>query len=149
MMTYDVREISGIDAMMKQFPLLKQLTPALEETTTRCMLLDMIKKDYRMMGVFMGEQCVGLSGIWIGTKLYSGKYLEVDNFVTDQTFRSKGIGKLLLDAIQELARAEQCRCIMLDAYTSNTSGHRFYFREGFTIRGFHFIKELDDIYACR
>lgn len=128
--------------MMEQFGLLQQLTTSLTPESTREMLIDMILKGYRMIGVFEGELCLGISGIWIGTKLYSGKYLEIDNFVTDSKYRSKGIGKMLTDHIEKMAREENCQCIMLDAYAVNTAAHRFYFREGYLIRGFHFIKEI-------
>jgi hypothetical protein len=35
-----------------------------------------------------------------------------------------------------------CKTAMLDAYIGNEAGHRFYEREGFSKRGFHFLKTL-------
>lgn len=142
MMTFDIRPISDVDQMLKQLPLLQLLTADLTESRCRKMLEDMTRAGYQMIGVFDGEHCVGLSGIWIGTKLYSGKYLEIDNFVTHPDYRSKGIGQLLVRHIEQMAQQHHCQCIMLDAYTSNTAAHKFYLREGFVIKGFHFIKSL-------
>ncbi|MBX7095499.1 MAG: GNAT family N-acetyltransferase [Flavobacteriales bacterium] len=142
MMNPEFRFFGSVEEMMEQFPLLKLLTPGLDQHSTTQMLREMIQSGYRMLGLFEGSTCLGLSGIWVATKLYSGKYLEIDNFVTHPDYRSKGIGKLLIEEIERIAQKEKCKVIMLDAYTVNTEAHRFYFREGFVVKGFHFIKTL-------
>ena len=142
MMNPEFRFFGSVEEMMEQFPLLKLLTPGLDQQSTAQMLREMMQSGYRMLGLFEGSTCLGLSGIWVATKLYSGKYLEIDNFVTHPDYRSKGIGKLLIEEIERIARKEKCKVIMLDAYTVNTEAHRFYFREGFVVKGFHFIKTL-------
>lgn len=142
MQKFEIKEITSVEEMLKQFDLLRLLTPDITQPGTQEMLQEMVKNKYRMIGVFDNLVCVGLSGIWIGTKLYSGKYLEIDNFVTHPGYRSKGIGKLLVNYIDQIAKAENCKCIMLDAYVTNPAAHKFYLREGFIIRGFHFIKSL-------
>jgi hypothetical protein len=43
----------------------------------------MIPNNYKQIAVFEGDVCVGLSGLWSGTK-NSGKYLEIDNFIVQQ-----------------------------------------------------------------
>jgi GNAT superfamily N-acetyltransferase len=106
------------------------------------MLKDMLLHGYRMAGAFDGKTCVGLSGFWIATKIYSGKYVELDNVVIDKNYRSLGIGKLLCDWIISEAKKQGCETAMLDAYVENASGHKFYLREGYIIRGFHFIKKI-------
>lgn len=136
-----IREMTGTAEMLEQLPLLQLLTPELTESRAEKMLKEMTDQGYRMIGAFSGKQCIGLSGIWINTKLYSGKYLEIDNFVVDPDYRSSGIGKKLMMEIEKTARLNQCECIMLDAYTHNNSAHKFYIREGFQIKGFHFIKK--------
>ena len=137
-----VREITSRREMVAQYPLILQLNPAMTEAQYSHMLGQMLPNGYRMVGIFDGETCLGLSGFWINTKLYSGKYLEVDNFVVDAGRRSQSLGKHLTDWLQELARQEDCQTIMLDAYTSNHAAHRFYFREGFHIKSYHFFKTL-------
>lgn len=137
-----ITEIQGLEDMARQYALVKCLNPDLGLPRYRQLLIQMLAKGYRMVGAFLGEECVGLSGFWTGTKLYSGKYLEIDNFVIDEARRSAGIGKRLLDWLEQEARRQACETIMLDAYTSNTRGHRFYFREGYIIKGFHFLKRI-------
>jgi ribosomal protein S18 acetylase RimI-like enzyme len=139
---FEIRELNSVEEMSEQLLLLKMLTPELTEENLETWLPSMIDKGYRMIGVFEGRKCIALTGIWTGHKLYAGKYLEIDNFVTSAEYRGKGIGKLLTDHVVSIAKKENCSCVMLDAYTSNTEGHRFYMREGFVIKGFHFIRNI-------
>ncbi|MBC3540709.1 GNAT family N-acetyltransferase [Rufibacter sediminis] len=137
-----IREIEELAEMVRQFPLIQHLNPTMEPARYEELLRQMVPQQYRMVGVFDGDTCLGLSGYWMGTKLYSGKYLEVDNFVVDEQSRSKGIGKLLLDWLTAEASKHRCETMMLDAYVVNHAAHKFYLREGFVIKGFHFLKRL-------
>ncbi|WP_181306762.1 GNAT family N-acetyltransferase [Rufibacter sp. XAAS-G3-1] len=137
-----IREITELTEMLQQFPLIQYLNPHMESSRYETLLRLMLPQQYRMVGVFDGPACVGLSGYWLGTKLYSGKYLEIDNFVVDEQYRSQGIGKLLLDWLTAEAAKHQCETMMLDAYVVNHAAHKFYLREGFVIKGFHFLKRL-------
>ena len=138
-----VREIETEEEMVSLFPLLKQLNSKLKKADYKFMLKDMLLHNYRMAGVFQGKKCVGLSGFWIATKIYSGKYVELDNVIIDNDHRSQGIGKLLCDWIIDEAKKLGCQTAMLDAYSENSSGHKFYLREGFILRGFHFLKKIN------
>jgi len=141
--TYAVQEIEGLQPMLAQHRLIRQLNPALDLPRYEQLLRQMLPNGYRMAGVFdAAGTCLGLSGFWINTKLYSGKYLEVDNFVVDDACRSQGLGRLLSDWMLQEAQRHHCDTIMLDAYTTNSSAHRFYFREGFHIKSYHFYKSL-------
>jgi GNAT superfamily N-acetyltransferase len=137
-----IREIKTEKEMVSQFPLILQLNSKLIKSAYEKMIRDMISHGYRMAGVFDGKKCVGLSGFWIATKIYSGRYVELDNVVIDKNYRSQGLGKLLCDWIIIEAKKQGCETAMLDAYAENSSGHKFYLREGYMIRGFHFIKKI-------
>lgn len=139
---FQIKEITDLAEMVQQLPLIQCLNPNMEPARYEALLRLMLPQQYRMVGVFDGTTCLGLSGYWIGTKLYSGKYLEVDNFVVDEQYRSQGIGKLLIDWLTAQAAKHQCETMMLDAYVVNNAAHKFYLREGFVIKGFHFLKKL-------
>jgi ribosomal protein S18 acetylase RimI-like enzyme len=139
---YTIKELTTHSQMLAQHSLILQLNPAMELATYEQLLYQMLPNGYRMVCIFDGETCVGLSGFWINTKLYSGKYLEIDNFIVDARYRSKQLGKQLADWLQTEAQKHNCQTIMLDAYTSNHNAHRFYFREGFHIKSYHFYKSL-------
>lgn len=137
-----VKEISTLEEMLEQLPLVQQLYPDMTKEKYEEMLRDMIPNSYTQVVVLDGEKCVGLSGIWFNTKLWTGKYIELDNVVTDKSHRSKGVGKLINDFAAEKAKQLGCRFIVLDAFTENRDAHRFYFRDGYVIRGFHFLKTV-------
>jgi len=128
--------------MLPHLGLIQQLTPALTLEAYRELLTAMVPHRYAMLAAFEGESCLGISGYWIGHKLYCGRYLEIDNFVVHAAHRSRGIGKLLIDELTAIAHQERCAHVMLDAYLENTDGHRFYERHGFVKRGYHFILPL-------
>ena len=128
--------------MLPLAPLLQQLNPISTPEYLDIALDDMIAHGYRMVTIQEGDICLGVAGIWVTTKLYSGKYLEMDNVVVASEYRSRGIGKLLTDYVTELARKEGCAAIMLDAYLENEKAHIFYEREGFVKKGYHFLKKL-------
>ena len=73
---------------------------------------------------------------------YEGRRLYVDDLVTDQAHRSRGIGRALLQHLEQHARNMQCDVLALDSGTQRTDAHRFYFREGLVIPSFCFRKNL-------
>lgn len=99
---------------------------------------------YHLVGAFDGETLAGVSGAWLATKIWCGLYLEVDNLVVAEAYRSAGIGSLLVSHLEDYARAKDCKVMVLDSYTANTASHRLYHRLGFEIWGFHFIKPIGD-----
>jgi ribosomal protein S18 acetylase RimI-like enzyme len=99
---------------------------------------------YQIFGAFDGGCLAGVCGAWIATKLWCGRYLEIDNLVVAPGERSAGIGTRLIEHLQAIGRGRGCNLIVLDAYTSNHASHRLYHRLGFEIWGFHFIKPIGD-----
>jgi len=140
---FAVQELHGLEQMLEQHHLILQLNPHMPLQRYHELLQQMLPNGYRMVAAFnQGGRCIGLSGFWISAKLYSGKYLEPDNFVVDTAYRSAGVGKLLSDWMLREAQRHQCDTVMLDAYVTNSAAHRFYFREGFHVKSFHFFKSL-------
>ena len=99
---------------------------------------------YEIFGAFAAEKLVGVAGAWIATKIWCGRYLEIDNLVVDPNQRSAGVGSLLVQHLESLARERDCKIIVLDSYTANRPSHRLYHRLGFEIWGFHFVKPIGD-----
>jgi GNAT superfamily N-acetyltransferase len=99
---------------------------------------------YELFGAFSAGKLVGVAGAWIATKIWCGRYLEIDNLVVESGLRSAGIGSLLIQHLEALARQRDCKILVLDSYTANHPSHRLYHRLGFEIWGFHFIKPIGD-----
>jgi GNAT superfamily N-acetyltransferase len=96
-----------------------------------------------MLGVFYEDKCIAISGYWIQTKIYSGRYLEPDNVVVDSDFRSKKVGELMMKELEIIAKESSCRYLMLDAYLENSRAHQFYGNLGFQKKGYHMLKKLE------
>jgi GNAT superfamily N-acetyltransferase len=136
--------LTSVQEMLSQIETIKFLYPNMTTERYEGFLSDMIPKNYKQVAVFDSETCVGLTGFWFGTKLWTGKYLEIDNFIVHPEYRKNGIGKLLTQFIDEKAKELNCTCIVLDAFTGNFEAHKFYYNQGYVPRGFHFIKTIDE-----
>ncbi|PBJ12674.1 GNAT family N-acetyltransferase [Flavobacterium sp. ACN6] len=143
-MTLQIREITTIDEMLAEIETIRFLYPNITLEKYKSFLSEMIPHNYTQIGVFENNLCVGISGCWSATKLWTGKYLEIDNFVVHPEYRSKGIGKKLTDYIEKKAIELNCSSIVLDAFTGNFGAHRFYYNQGYAPKGFHFVKILDE-----
>ncbi|BCX50237.1 hypothetical protein HAHE_41450 [Haloferula helveola] len=97
---------------------------------------------YQAFGGFAGDEMVALAGAWVATKVWCGRYLEIDNIVVSPDHRSGGYGSRMIQHLEALAKEELCEIIVLDSYTSNHASHRLYHRLGFEIFGFHFVKSV-------
>jgi len=137
-----VRELKGEAALQSIYPLIKQLNPKMSRTVFQRRLREMCAQDYRCAAAYLGDTIAGVAGFWTGTRFYCGKYMDIDNVVVDDTHRGEGIGALLMSWLEAKARREGCRIIVLDTYTHFTKAHKFYFREGYTILGYHFRKDV-------
>lgn len=139
-----VRQLSGKAEMLKYFSVIQELYPTLTLEEYDRDLTEMLPNNkYGQVAVFEGENCLGISGYWIGTKLWCGKYLEIDNLIVSSKFRSKGVGKLLFDLLTKKALDEKCSMMALDSYTANFRAHKFFYNEGFGPKGFHFVRILE------
>jgi ribosomal protein S18 acetylase RimI-like enzyme len=138
-----VIELGTKTEMMEQFPLIQQLYPDYTIEKYGDLLAAMLPNNYKQIIVVENGITIGLAGFWIGTKLWSGKYLEMDNVVVHENFRSNGIGSIMTNYLNQKAIDEDCKMIVLDAFSTNFGAHKFYMNHGFVPKGFHFIKFLN------
>jgi len=131
------------DEMMACYDLIKQLNPKLNQAEYAHMLIEMTTNKYKQLIAIQNDIIIGVCGFWINTKIYTGKYIELDNVVVDTQIRNQNIGEQLCLKLLEIAEKEQCKVAMLDAYLENEAAHRFYERLGYRKKGFHFIKKLN------
>lgn len=142
-MGISIRELSAQE-MPGIWPLIHQLNPKLTEQQFNARLTRMAgEMGYRCVGAFDDSGALlGISGFWIMLRFWNGLNVDIDNVVVDESARGLGVGKMLMDWIENLARKEGCEMAVLDAFAYNSDAHRFYYREGYIIRGFHFTKDL-------
>lgn len=138
-----LKELTTLEEMLEHHQVLTHLYPKLSIENYKSMLIKMLPKDYYQVAVFQGSTCIAICGYWLGTKIWCGDYMELDNIVVHSDFRSSGAGKLIFDYLTEKAKKINCNMMSLDSYTSNFKAHKFFYNQGYGPKGFHFVKILN------
>ena len=123
-------------------PLVSELNPNTNSYILEERLKEMFKMSYLCFGAYKGNILIAVCGAWVTVRLYSGKQVELDNFVIKPEYRSKGIGKELMQFIYSWAIENECNTCELNTYIENYGSHKFYINENFQILGYHFLKKL-------
>lgn len=139
--TFTIRRIRQ-PATREVFRLIAQLNHKMDFALFRKRMLAMARSNYFVLGAYEGKKLVGLTGCWIATKFYCGKYMEIDNFVVDEKLRGTGLGERIMRRALAEARKRRCESIVLNAYIWNEAAHRFYDRFDFKTIGKHRIIAL-------
>ena len=96
----------------------------------------------RMCVAVRDGEVAGVAVHRIHENTFDGVQMYVDDLVTDETKRSGGVGRALMQHLQALARDAGCARFNLDSGTQRQQAHKFYFREGMVVTSFHFAKTL-------
>lgn len=139
----EIRILTQKVEMLAHLDIVKQLYPEFTVEKYGTLLDEMLKANYQQVIVTKNNKTIALTGVWIGTKLWSGKYIEIDSFVVDEDFRGQKIGDILIDEVHKIAEKEGANQIVLDAFTNNFTAGKFYINHGFQPKGFHFVKILN------
>ena len=123
---------------------MSQLRPHIKKDDFLSRVRRQEKNGYKLVFIEDEGQVVSVAGFRISETLAWGKFVYVDDLITDEDQRSKGYGDKLIDWLMEYARESQCREFHLDSGVQRFSAHRFYFRKGLTISGHHFENILGD-----
>lgn len=112
-------------------PLMQQLRPHLTS------LGDFVERwrrmsaaGYRLLVLWEGDTPSALGGFRVQESLIHGKFLYVDDLVTDATQRGTGLGARLMEALKVETQKLGCAKLVLDTALDNVLGHRFYYRHG-------------------
>jgi Acetyltransferase (GNAT) family. len=97
----------------------------------------------RMIAAVENEKVLGLAVFRVLSKTSSGCELYVDDLLTAEGERSRGVGQMLVEWLKRWGRENGCWTLTLDSGTQRYRAHRFYMREGFEIQSFHFVCRLD------
>jgi hypothetical protein len=125
------------------FDVMRQLRPHLQSPHE---LLERVTmqgaQGYRLLAAWEDGKPVALAGYRRIDNLVHGRFIYVDDLITDAAQRSRSYGERLLAELRELARAEHCQRLVLDTALSNAYAQRFYFRCGLLASGLHFSMDL-------
>jgi ribosomal protein S18 acetylase RimI-like enzyme len=101
------------------------------------------EQGYSIIALWRAQRAVALAGFRVQENLMHGRFLYVDDLVTDESERGRGHGARLLDRLKTEGRALGCRKLVLDTALENTLGHRFYYRQGLLALSLRFNCLLD------
>ena len=138
-----IQELHTLEEMLPHLAVIQELYPEITAEYYEELLEKMIPHNYHQIAVFNEDECIAISGYWIGRKLWCGLYLELDNVVVKKSEQGTGAGKLMEHYLNEKAEELGANIMVLDAYANNFKAHRFYYNQGYAPKGFHFIKVLN------
>jgi len=127
----------------KTYPVMVQLRTHLGEQQ----YIDQVKRQretagYEVAALFDDGQVRCVAGYRISECLSWGKFLYVDDLVSDQNGRSKNYGKQMMDWLLTEAKSKGCKELHLDSGVQRHGAHRFYLRERMDITCYHFALKL-------
>ena len=118
----------------------RQLRPALDADYP-AQIERMVGEGARLAQL-VDEDEVRAIGLWrVFETTYCGRRLEIEDLVSSEAHRSRGYGAALLRWFDAQAIELGCPTTTLISGTHRTRAHRFYFREGYAITAFHFVRE--------
>lgn len=103
-------------------------------------LNEMIPMGYQCIGAYDHEELIGICGVWVLNKLYSGKHVEPDNVIISPQYQGKGIGELMLNFLNDYAKEIGCDRAEVNCYAKNVRGKKFWENQGYEALGIHLIK---------
>lgn len=124
-------------------PVLQQLRTHLSREDLEDVLTSPDAQRPSYFAAFEGSDCVGVCGWRLIATTSAGRKVYVDDLVTDDSARSRGIGAALLAHAEQIARRAGCSAVDLDSGVQRHGAHRFYLRERMDISSFHFAKRLE------
>lgn len=126
------------------FSIMKQLRPHLvEENYIQAIRRLQDNEGYTLIAVIQSNNIKALAGYRISESLAWGKFLYVDDLITDENSRSNGFAKLLFDYLEQEAHKQHCVQFHLDSGIQRHNAHRFYLNRRMDITCHHFQKSID------
>jgi len=123
-------------------PVMQQLRPHIPVADLLPRIRRQMQQGYRLAMLEGDNVVIALAGFRVSENLAWGRFLYVDDLITDEARRSSGAGKALFDWLLDTARNEGCQQLHLDSGVQRFDAHRFYLREGMQITGHHFARSL-------
>jgi GNAT superfamily N-acetyltransferase len=129
--------------ILESYSVMRQLRPALppEEYVPTIRRL-IAREGYRLVAVAEEGKIRAVAGYRFMELLYCGRILYIDDLVTDESVRSRGFGRQLLDWLKDTGRAQGCTELHLDSRLHREAAHRFYERAGLVKTCYHFAVAL-------
>ena len=139
----DIIECKTDEEIRNTFEVMHQLRPHLNEHEYLPVVREIESQGGRLIAAVDEDTVVGCSLFRQETRLFTGPMIYIDDLVTDENIRSRGVGSALIDWIENYAKQQSVKTITLDSGVQRSFAHKFYFRKGFTVTSFNFKKPVE------
>lgn len=136
-----IRELSLRELLMA-YEVVSQLRTSLSYKEFEDLIYEMRSMEYKMLGIMERDKLVTYAGVAVQTNLYHKRHLFVFDLVTDNKYRSKKYGKMMLEYLYDYAKMAMCENIVLSSGLEREDAHRFYEKNGFVKKSFVFLKSI-------
>lgn len=129
-------EVADLEAC---YPLMRQLRPHLASLDEfRARWLRQSESGYRGLALWVDGRPRALAGFRVLENFVHGRFLYVDDLVTDAGDRGRGHGERLIARLKREGEALGCGKLVLDTGLDNALAHRFYYRQGLLAQALRF-----------
>lgn len=136
-------QIAQSDAEISRcFAVMSQLRPNLVADEFVERVRRQQREGYQLAFLEDGGEVKAVAGFRLMEMLSRGRFMYVDDLVTNADDRSKGHGDALFDWLADYARAALCEAMNLDSGVQRFGAHRFYLRKRMNIVAHHFSLKL-------
>ncbi len=136
-----IRELN-LKELLMVYEVVSQLRTSLSYDEFEDLIYEMRSMEYKMFGIMERDKLVTYAGVAIQTNLYDKRHLFVFDLVTDEAYRGKGYGKMMLEYLHDYAKMGMCKSIVLSSGFARSDAHLFYEKNGFAKRSFVFFRSV-------
>lgn len=91
-----------------------------------------------------GDALIGFATLSIRNVVrYPNPIAELDELYVSPSHREKGIGKKLIEKVEQKAKELNCYVIYIESHDDRQTAHKFYASQGYTKYGFAFRKRIN------
>lgn len=129
--------------LSESYPLIAQLRPHLTLDSFLTHVARMQRDSgYQLVCLSVDGSIKAAAGIRSAEWLHTGKYLEIEDLITNADDRSQGYGSHLFDWICQYAKKIGCNQVRLVSGVQRERAHQFYLNKGMTFEAKYFSINL-------
>lgn len=141
-MATEINTAQSSDDIALCYATLAELRPYLKEVDFATKIKRLSESTGFRLAYLIDGDVKAVAGYRVSEWLHAGKYLEIEDFVTNSTERLQGYGRKLFDWLVAQARLEGCSQLRLVSGLTRTDAHRFYVRQGMVHEAQYFSLDL-------
>lgn len=124
------------------FAVMRQLRPHLVEADFVSRIAAQRSQGYQLLAAVVEGRPAAVAGFRVIDSLAWGRFVYLDDLVTDEACRSEGYGGQLLDWLVDYCRDNGLAELHLDSGVQRFGAHRFYLRKRMDISCHHFALKI-------